>query len=196
MDWKQPTENYHYLYRVLYIHSPHFIGFPVHNISVLIQSQNSPSVISSSCFQRKTSDKPLHQECANDISSEIGSSSLSPSVSASEPPTYYRLSLCQVPCSHPKKKSFSSLFKTKWFMLETSHLFWVLEVCSRGFQGHWSIFMSHFVRVVLRPEKMIHYELKCETYHICVRHWTKTGHINVSLHFCYSVCEDKEWNSL
>lgn len=40
---------------------------------------------------------------------------------------------------------------------------------------------------------MTNCEERLRTYHISVRNWTKTGDINVSLYFCYSICGDKEY---
>lgn len=86
----------------------------------------------------------------------------------------------------------SSLFTSRVF--ETAHLFWLLKVYRQQAFMDLESFSFHNFCVVLVPQKIMQYEGRCKTYHICVRHWTKTGHIDVSLHFRYSICEDKELN--
>lgn len=92
----------------------------------------------------------------------------------------------------PEAKILQAFSKPSDVCLKLHIYFDCLRCAVEAFKGAEAIFISHSVCVVLGPEKMMHCGVRCETYHICVRHWTKTGHIDVSLHFCYSVCGDKE----
>lgn len=122
-------------------------------------------------------------------------------ISSMTRPSHSLLITCVFTCScmeaewqecHWNESHLQAFWKPSDVFLNIQFFFPVFEICIRGSQGH-NIFISH---IVYCPGKMMHYEMGCGTYHICVRHWTKTGHIDVGFHFCNSVCKHKQRNSL